>query len=206
MCGLGVGGVGFQSFQQKFPVEYVDSHRSHGSIRIARHGLRIDRFFIETGDAMFAIDGHHPKAGGFMQGHLDHTDGYICLFLGVKSDHRAVVHFIDMVAGQDQHMLRLMLSHQIQILEYRIGCALVPVFTHLLLGGNNLDKLTKLTPEKGPAPVYMLDQRMCFVLCEHKYLPNARIHTVGERKIDNSEFPAERSSGFCTDFGEIPQS
>ena len=43
---------------------------------------------------------------------------------------------------------------------------------------------------------------MGLVLGEYENLPDARVDTIGKRKIDDSEFAAKRGRRFCPNFGQ----
>ena len=69
--------------------------------------------------------------------------------------HRAIVHLVDMIAGQDQHIFGIMYTDDIQILVHRIGGAFVPSLVNALLRRQQLDKLTELAAQESPAFLYV---------------------------------------------------
>src|SRR5690606_11290710 len=114
-------------------------------------------------------------------------------------------HLIDMVAGQDQHILRAMTFDDIQILQYRIGGAFIPGGFDSLLGRQQLNKLSQFAPKESPTALNMANKRMRFVLGNHTHLANAGIDAIGQRKIDDPELASERHCGFGPPFGEVVQ-
>ena len=62
---------------------------------------------MEGGDAAVLVHGHDAKlSGGFLDGHLDTADRHVGLFLDVGRQQRAVIHLVDVIAGQDQTIAR----------------------------------------------------------------------------------------------------
>ena len=78
-----------------------------------------------------------------MQRNLDNANRDIGLVFRVGSDHRAVVHFVDMISGQDQDLIGAVFTNFIDILVDAIRRAQVPVLSDLLLCRDDLDELTK---------------------------------------------------------------
>jgi hypothetical protein len=65
--------------------------------------------------------------------------------------HGTVVHFVNVVACQHQDVFGVSRPQDVNILEYRISRAFVPgVFIMPLLGGDQLDILTKFATQKAP--------------------------------------------------------
>ena len=204
--GTRVGGVAFQGLDQEFPVEHVDAHGSHGRLGIPRRGRGIDRFLVEFGDAVVVVDGHHAEAGGFVQRHLDDTHRDVSGVFLVESDHRAVVHFVNVIAGQYEHLVGRVLADQVEVLVNAVCRAEVPVLPHLLLRRDDLDELAELAAQVAPAAMDVLDQRLRLVLRHDEDLPDSGIDAVGQGEIDDTELARERGRGFGADLGQVLQS
>ena len=134
--------------------------------------------------------------------HLDHAHGDVGALLHVVGDHRTVVHLVDVIAGQHQHVLRPVRMHDVDVLVHRVGRAAIPVAAGLLLRGNHFDELAELAAHVAPAAMDVLDQRLRLVLREHGDLADAGVHAVRQHEIDDAELAAERRRGFGAMFGE----
>ena len=79
--------------------------------------------------------------------------------------HPRVVLFVDMVAGEDDDILRLVATNDVEVLRHRVRGAAIPVFSlHPLLGGQQVNKFVHLFIEKRPAALNMLHQSMRLIL------------------------------------------
>ena len=65
--------------------------------------------------------------------------------------HLAVVHFVDVVAGKNEHVLGLFRADGISILVNRIGGALIPLFADPLHGRKHFDELSYFAAHDVPA-------------------------------------------------------
>ena len=52
-----------------------------------------------------SVDGHHAERGRLLARHFDDADRDVRALLDVLGEHRAVVHLVDVIAGQHQHVL-----------------------------------------------------------------------------------------------------
>lgn len=67
-----------------------------------------------------------------------------------------IIHFVDVIAGQNNQVLGAFFFDCINILINRVGSSLVPVFVDSLLRRNDIDKLIELTAkEVTPAKIDM---------------------------------------------------
>ena len=80
-------------------------------------------------------------------------------------EHLAVVHLVDVVAGEDQGMLGRFGLDALDVLEDGVGGALVPVLVHPLHGRNDFDVLAQFGREDVPAVADVADQFQGLVLC-----------------------------------------
>ena len=140
-----------------------------------------------------------PNSLRFDDRHLDHAHRDVGALLHVVGDHRTVVHLVDVIAGEHQHVLRPMRMHDVDVLVHRVGGAAIPVAAGLLLRGNHLDELAELAAHVTPAAMDVLDQRLRLVLREHRDLADAGVHAVRQHEIDDAELAAERRRGFARD-------
>ena len=70
-----------------------------------------------------------PKRDASSQGTSSTAMVQSALLLLVEFQHLGVVHFIDMVARQDQHVLGVVAFNEVDVLVNGVGSALVPVGT-----------------------------------------------------------------------------
>ena len=158
-------GVAFELFEKEFGVEDIDTHRRQCAVRVAGNGRRVLGLFDEVDDAIVLVHSHHPELPGFVERHVEAGDGHVGLVLDVEGQHAPVVHLVDVVAGDHQHVLRVVVAEEAHVLEDRVGGALVPLgFVDLLLRGQELDELAEAPVEKVPAALDMVDQAVRLVL------------------------------------------
>ena len=136
---------------------------------------------------------HYAKAGGLHARHLQaaHCDigagGHMLL------QHDFIVHFVDMIAGQNDDVVNAMAGNNVDILKDRIGGALIPaIFRDHLAGGQNIETFIALGAEEIPATLQMPDQAVGFILGGHADPPDAAIHGIGEGKIDDPRLAAKK--------------
>ena len=72
----------------------------------------------------------------------------------------------------------------------------------LLLRRYQLDEFAELAAQIAPAALNVLDQRLRFVLGQHRDLPDAGIDAIRQHEIDDAEFAAERRGRFAAMLGE----
>lgn len=124
----------------------------------------------------------------------------------VRGEHLAVVHFIDVVAGQDQDVFRLVYAQDIQVLIDSVGRAFVPaLLVDPLLRRQQLDELVELAAQETPAALDVLDQAVRLVLGDHADAADARVDAIGQREIDDAKLAAERHGRLGAPVGEMFQ-
>jgi hypothetical protein len=89
-------------------------------------------------DAARVVHLEDAEAGGLVLGDGDHRHGRVRAALAVGLEHLAVVHLVELVAREDQHVARGRAPHVAQALADGVGGALEPVAALLgLLGGEH---------------------------------------------------------------------
>jgi hypothetical protein len=110
----------------------------------------------------------------------------------VVSKHAAVVHLVDVIAGQDDDVFRRVRLHDVQVLENGVGRAAVPpALVEPLLGWQEVNELVHLALQERPAALQVPEQAVRLVLCGDTDSPDARVQTVGQREVDDAELAAE---------------
>ena len=110
-----------------------------------------------------------------------------------------------MIAGEDEHVLELLVAQDVEILEHGIGRALVPALLDALLRRQQVDELLELTVQEAPSALQMLDEAVRLVLRDHADAAYPGVDAIGEREIDDAELAAERDRGLGAPVGELHQ-
>ena len=197
VIGRFVGRVLRQQLLQPIHGNDINSHGGARKLFMTDDRVGILRLLGEFEHPVGIVGGHDAEFIGAFYGHIHHAHGDIRFAGLVVGDHRAIIHFINVIAGQDQYMGRIMRADEIQILVHRIRGAAIPVRADLLLRGNQFHELAQLAAQIAPAALNVLDQRLGFVLGQHRDLANAGIDAIRQHEIDDAELSAERRGRFA---------
>ena len=99
------------------------------------------RLLLERDDQTLAVEAEDTHLRGGL--HIDRLrrDGDVRFPGLVSVDELAVIHSIEMIAGEDEVIVGLVLSDMAHGLAHRVGCSLKPVrIVGRLLGGEDLDE------------------------------------------------------------------
>src|SRR6266571_3131352 len=124
--------------------EQVNAHRAERARRIARHGRGVGGLLVPADDPRVVVHGHDAEVRGFSQRILNGAYHHVGLRLLEEAVHFLVVHLVDVVAGQDQDELGLLVLDDEPVLEDRVGRSLVPVLADALLRRQGEDVLPEL--------------------------------------------------------------
>ena len=119
--------------------------------------------------------------------------------------HACVVHLVDMVAAEHEHVLRIGLAHDVQVLVDGVGRTAVPGVVQALLRRHHVDVLPQARFQKPPATLDVPDQALRLVLCQHGDAPNPRIDAIAEREVDDLQLAGERHRRLGAPIGELHQ-
>ena len=100
----------------------------------------------------------HAERLGLIGRHLDTADRQFSFRLDMRGQHLGIVHRIDMIAAQNQHIVRFVSVDDIQVLVDRIGGTLVPLRPKALLRRYDLDELADLRAHEAPGALQVADQ------------------------------------------------
>src|SRR5262249_48600718 len=125
----------------------------------------------------------------------------------VLSQHQFVVHLVDMVACENDDVLRAVAFDDVHVLKDGIGSPEIP----LALGGaltrrQYIEALVSLRPEEAPAALKVLYQAVRVVLGGDAYTADAGVERIRQRKIDDSGLAAEEDRRFGALVGQLHQS
>ena len=122
-------------------------------------------------------------------------------------DHGSVIHLVDVIPGQDQDVIRVVVADDVQVLEDRVRGAGVPGgLDHPLLGRPELDELAELPAQEAPPLLDVQDQRVGLVLGQHADAADPGVDAVGERKVDDTELTAEGHRRLGAPRGQVLES
>ncbi len=120
--------------------------------------------------------------------------------------HQFVVHLVDVVAGQDDHVFRRVALDDVDVLEHGVGGAFIPLrFGNALGGGQDVEAFISLRPEEVPAALHVADQRMGLVLRRDTDAADAGIQRVRQGEIDDARLAAEIDGGLGATVGQFLQ-
>ena len=132
--------------------------------------------------------------------HGDGADCYgkVCLFGYVGIQHSGIVHLVDMVAGEYEHILGIISVDEGYVLIDGIGCTGIPpaCLAGLIRRQNeNAAAVSVQIPCLTGAYVGVQLQR--FILGKHANGIDIRIDAIGQRKIDDPVLTAKGYGGLC---------
>src|SRR5262249_34129180 len=138
----------------------IDAHGGGDLFRIpGRAQIGLLGFFLEPVHAMIAVDIDDAEAGDFVGRDLNGGQRNIGGRVVVLLEHLAVVHLVDVVARENEHVLGLLGSDGVDVLVNRVGGAHVPVVAYALHGRQDFDELAHLAGNDAPALADVTVQR-----------------------------------------------
>ena len=155
--------------------------------------LWICGLFLEADDAPVLVgfeDAEFSGCGGRV--HFDGRDGDVRAGFRVLLEHRLVIHLVDVVAGEDEDVVRLLAADGIDILIDGVGRALIPVLRDAHLRRQHLDEIA-VAHESGPAAADVPVEAERLVLRENEDAAQVAIEAIGKREIDDAIDAAERN-------------
>jgi len=125
----------------------------------------------------------------------DGTDGDVRPGLLVVAQHRPVVHEVELVAGEDEHVGVPVVQHVREPLPDGVGRALKPVQrAGRLLGGEHLHEPAREAVEPVRVGDVAVEARRV-ELCEHEDPLHPRVDAVREGDVDEPVLPGKRDGG-----------
>jgi hypothetical protein len=184
-------------------IEEVDAHGAGDFLRVPR-GTQLGFFglFFEAVDAAVFVDVDYAEAEGLGGINLDGSECDIGGGIEMLGHHLAVIHFVDVIAGEDEDMLGLLGAYGINVLINGVGGALIPLVADPLHGGKDLDELSDLAAEDVPAFADVAVERKGFVLGEDVNAAQVGVEAVGESDIDDAIHASEGDGGLGTVAGK----
>ena len=200
---MGIVAVADHLLEEEACIEDIDPHADQGAIWLAGNGFGILGLLGEAGDAPVLAHADDAEIAGLLARHLDAGHGQVGLFGDVEGQQAAIVHLVDMVAGEDEDIFGVIAAQHVEVLEHGIGGALVPVLAHLLLGRQQVDELVEPSVEEAPASLQVMDQALRFVLRGDADAADTGVHAVRQREIDDAKFSGEGNGRLRAPVGEL---
>ena len=109
VAGIRVLHIGKKRFAKQFPVEDIDTHGS----KIA---LRVFRLLFKFYDASCFIGVHDTESARFFHRNFNDCDCRVGFTLFVECEHPCIVHFVNMVAGENKKIFRRIRVDKVYVL------------------------------------------------------------------------------------------
>ena len=144
------------------------------------------RLFLEADDAPVLVGLDHAKALGRFRGiNLEVATVTSAPGVDVLLQHLLVIHFVDVIAGQNEDVVRLLAADGINILIHRVGGAQIPVLRNAHLRRQHFDEFAK-PHQRRPAAAHVPVQAQRFVLRENKYAAQIAVHAIRKRDVNDA--------------------
>ena len=143
-----------------------------------------------------------PKRDSFFGSDLDGGEGDVGGGVLVLLHHLAVIHFVDVIAGENEDVLGLLGADGINVLVNRVGRALIPLIADALHGRKDFDELSDFAAQDVPAFADVAVQRQSFVLGEDVDAAQVGVEAVGESDVDDAIHSTEGDGGLGAIAGE----
>src|SRR6266851_9198438 len=130
---------------------------------------------------------HDPKATGLAAWHLLAANRHVRALLDVLLQHELIIHLVDVISGEQYDKFGVVGLDDVDVLVNCVGCPEIPVLLgNALTGRQNIEAFVSFGTKKIPTHLQVSNEAMCLVLGGNRDAADARIHSVGEGKIDNA--------------------
>src|SRR5712664_4354376 len=205
VAGLGILGVRQEDGNQQVRIEDVDSHRGIAMARVVRRLLGKGGFFLEADDAPVLVGFNHTELLHSQGcGYFDSRDGDVGAGVTVLLEHAAVIHFVDVIAGEDKNEFRALAADGVDVLVDSVGGALIPLLRDAHLRREDFDVVAE-AGERRPASANVAVKAESLVLGENENAAEIRIDAVREGDVDDAIESTERNSGLGAVASERPE-
>ena len=121
-------------------------------------------------------------------------------------EHRLVVHFVDVVAGQHNDVAALVVLDDVKVLVHGIRGAEIGVAPgDALARRQHVQSLIAFRSQEAPATLQVADQAVRLILRRYGDATDAGVYGVRQRKIDNARLPAEINRRLGPAVGEFQE-
>ena len=156
VAGTAVGQVAGQGLVEVTGIKDIDAHARQGDVGPAGQGFRLRRLLDKLGDLARRIHGHYTAALGIFHRYFGAGHRALRAFLNMVGEHDRIIHFVYMIACQDQNIFRVISLNNVDVLEHRIRSAAIPrIFRHTLLGRQQINMFVQFVLHERPATLQM---------------------------------------------------
>ncbi len=124
--------------------------------------------------------------------------------IDVLLQHLAVIHFVDVVAGENDGVVGTLAADGIDILVNGVRGAEIPTGGDAHLRRQDFDEVAE-SHQRRPPQTNMAVQAERLVLRENENAAQVAIDAIGQRDVDDAVNAAERDGGFGAVAGERPK-
>ena len=132
-----------------------------------------------------------PKRRPSADRDLQRGKGRVGALVEVEPQHLRVVHLVDVVAREHDHVTRRFAHDRVEVLEHRVGRAEIPVLTHPLLRRQQLDELAQLLRNHVPRHPDVTAERQRLVLRGDEDPAQTRVDAIAQGEVHDAVGPAE---------------
>ena len=189
----------------KLRVEQIDAHRRVHLPRMDARRLGLGWLFLETDDAPVLVGFDDAELSGGLGGiHLDGRDSHVRAGGDVLLEHLLVIHLVDVVAREDEDVIRLLAADRIDVLVDGVGGALIPVLRDAHLRRQHFDVIA-VAHQRGPSAANVTIQAQRLVLRENENATQIAVQAIRKSDVDNAINAAERNRRLGAIAGKRPQ-
>ena len=147
---------------------------------------------LKTNNPLLLIHDQDTEARGLLGPDLNGGDGEVRLMLLVEAQQQLIVHTVDVVAGQDQEVVRIVVPYPIQVLIHCIGRILIPVrilASHVGLEQGHPPAHAIQVP--GAAASDVIVERTGAILGEDPHGVDVGMDAIGEHEVNDPVLTSE---------------
>ena len=184
-------GITAQVLKQEFGSKHINAHRGQTLRWIGRHRLWLSRLLAELDDSVIVVNCHDSEFTPLMQRDRQAGDAAVCFLLNVVGNEFRIVHSVNMIATQDQHVPWRNLLDRVNILVKSVSCPQVPVFVNTLLRRTNGYEFAQFGRDEVPPTLNMPFKTRSLVLSDHENLSQTTVNAIRQREVDNAKSTAK---------------
>ena len=179
---------------QGAPREDVDAQAREVAQRLAR-------LLLPLGDRVLVVEREDAEPVGLADGHRLDRDRHVGALAAVLLDERAVVHLVDVVAGEDEHEVGARLVDRLAVRLDRVGGAAIPLARAVPrdVRLHDADAAGVAVEVPWPPDADVVVERARVVLRQDEHARDARVDAVREREVDDPVLAGERHGGLRPD-------
>ena len=158
---------------------------------------------MKTDDSILLVHGHDAESAGFFKRHVHCGNRQIGASLFMIRHHFPVIHIINMVAAENQHVFRFVALDVPQVLVNRVCRPFVPVRA-MRSGIRRQDFDFAAAPDKIPRVAFfqMIHERTWPILRQYADHIDFCVHDITQRKINDPVNAAKRHGGLSARTGK----